>query len=100
MIWYQDADGDGFGDPEAEVEACEPPEGTVAEAGDCDDDDPAVFPDALELLNGMDDDCDGAVDLIYGAEADGWFAKVKIADTSAYEALMDRAAYDAFLETL
>ena len=33
-------------------------------------------------------------------EADGWFAKVKIADASAYEALMDRAAYDAFLETL
>ena len=33
-------------------------------------------------------------------EAEGWFAKVKIADASAYEALMDRAAYDAFLETL
>ena len=33
-------------------------------------------------------------------EAEGWFAKVKIADPSTYEALMDRAAYDAYLETL
>ncbi|MDX5331852.1 MAG: glycine cleavage system protein GcvH [Pseudomonadota bacterium] len=33
-------------------------------------------------------------------EAAGWFAKIKVADPSEYEALMDRAAYDAFLETL
>ena len=30
-------------------------------------------------------------------EASGWFAKVKVADASEYEALMDRDAYDAFL---
>ena len=33
-------------------------------------------------------------------EADGWFAKVKVADTAAIDALMDRAAYEAFLQTL
>ncbi|MFN7231170.1 MAG: glycine cleavage system protein GcvH [Brevundimonas sp.] len=33
-------------------------------------------------------------------EAGGWFARVRIADRAEYEALMDRAAYDAFLETL
>ena len=32
-------------------------------------------------------------------EAAGWFAKVKVADTSEYEALMDRDAYEAFLVT-
>ena len=32
-------------------------------------------------------------------EAAGWFAKVKVADASEYEALMDRAAYEAFLQT-
>ena len=32
-------------------------------------------------------------------EAGGWFAKVKIADKSQYDALMDRAAYEAFLES-
>ena len=30
----------------------------------------------------------------------GWFAKIKVADKAEYEALMDRAAYEAFLGTL
>ena len=30
-------------------------------------------------------------------EAGGWFAKVRIADPAEYEALMDKAAYDAFV---
>ena len=34
------------------------------------------------------------------AEADGWFAKIKVSDVSQLDALMDQAAYDAFLATL
>jgi glycine cleavage system H protein len=33
-------------------------------------------------------------------EAGGWFAKVRVADPAEVEALMDRAAYEAFLATL
>ena len=33
-------------------------------------------------------------------EGDGWFAKIKVSDASQLDALMDRAAYDAFLATL
>ncbi len=33
-------------------------------------------------------------------EAGGWFARVKISDPAEVAALMDRAAYDAFLATL
>jgi glycine cleavage system H protein len=33
-------------------------------------------------------------------EAAGWFAKVKVADVAEVEALMDRAAYEAYLATL
>ena len=33
-------------------------------------------------------------------EASGWFVKIKVADPSEVEALMDRAAYEAFLQTL
>ncbi|GDX79259.1 hypothetical protein LBMAG42_10700 [Deltaproteobacteria bacterium] len=37
-------------------------DGVTDEAGDCDDNDDDVFPGALELCNGVDDNCDGTVD--------------------------------------
>ena len=33
-------------------------------------------------------------------EAGGWFAKIKVSDVAELDALMDQAAYDAFLATL
>ncbi|MDO9609842.1 MAG: glycine cleavage system protein GcvH [Brevundimonas sp.] len=33
-------------------------------------------------------------------EGDGWFAKIKVSDAAELDALMDQAAYDAFLATL
>ena len=33
-------------------------------------------------------------------EAAGWFAKVKLANPAELDALMDRAAYEAYLQTL
>ena len=35
-----------------------------------------------------------------GAEGDGWFFKLRIADAGEAEGLMDRAAYDAYLESI
>lgn len=35
-----------------------------------------------------------------GAEGDGWFMKIKIADPSELTELMDKADYDKFLTTL
>ncbi len=43
---YDDADGDYY----------------ASEAGDCDDNDPAVNPGATETCDGVDQDCDGLVD--------------------------------------
>ena len=61
-IWYADEDGDGYGNAEITVESCDPGDGWVADATDCDDGDAAVFPGADEECNGIDDDCDGLID--------------------------------------
>jgi len=72
MTWYADADLDGYGDPGITTDACTEPSGYIADATDCDDSDPDINPDAEELCNGLDDDCDGVVDpvaLVYGDAA-------------------------------
>lgn len=35
-----------------------------------------------------------------GAEGEGWFFKLRLADVAAVSALLDRAAYDEYLSTL
>lgn len=59
--WTYDGDGDGFGDATGgEVVACSAPDDYVREAGDCDDQDPAVHPRATESCDGtVDSNCDG-----------------------------------------
>jgi hypothetical protein len=52
-----DADGDGF--------ACEL---------DCDDDDDSIHPDADEICDGRDNDCDGSVDEHDAVDASLWYA--------------------------
>lgn len=64
VAWFPDADGDGAGDANASpVMACEAPDGFVSIAGDCRDDEVSISPLVAEVCNGIDDDCDGIVDL-------------------------------------
>jgi subtilisin family serine protease len=62
--WYQDADGDGYGDSGFTTITSSPvaPSGYVAQAGDCNDANEAINPAASEICNGIDDNCDGTVD--------------------------------------
>jgi putative metal-binding protein len=61
--YYQDVDGDGYGNPAVSVPPCSTiPPGYVPLAGDCNDGDPAVHPGATEQRNGLDDDCNGQID--------------------------------------
>jgi hypothetical protein len=60
--YYTDMDGDGAGADTSAVSACVAPEGAVAVGGDCDDADPALSPTAVEVCDGIDNDCDLLVD--------------------------------------
>ncbi len=64
---YADADGDGFGDDGTAITAvagCDPVDvrGRTTIGGDCDDASASRFPRAAELCDGVDQDCDGAID--------------------------------------
>ncbi|MCB9758593.1 MAG: hypothetical protein H6739_02010 [Alphaproteobacteria bacterium] len=73
QTFYQDTDGDGFGDPTTATEACEQTTGYVANADDCDDAVSTVNPDADELCNTLDDDCDGDTDEDDAVDAPTWY---------------------------
>lgn len=45
----------------------------VTVVNDCDDDDPTVYPGAIEVCNGKDDNCDGRVDEGFDKDGDGYF---------------------------
>lgn len=64
QAWHEDLDGDGFGDPRtATWDYCPSHPTRIARGGDCDDQDPAVHPDATErFYDGRDQDCDGLSD--------------------------------------
>lgn len=62
-VWYLDRDGDGFGDTAAPaVVLCAPISGRTPFGGDCNDANPTANPDAKEVCNGRDDNCDGVID--------------------------------------
>ena len=71
---YDDADGDGFGNPDAAHAVCAAAEGQVDNGNDCDDADDAVFGGAVEVCDGIDNNCDGQIDegvtSTYYADAD------------------------------
>lgn len=61
VTYYIDYDGDGFGSSSYTETACDPPDGYVADDSDCDDLDADIRPDAIEVCNGLDDNCDGDI---------------------------------------
>ena len=72
-IWYGDGDADGFGDANTQDRACAAPDGFVADDTDCDDEAAGVNPDAEEVCNEIDDDCDGEVDGVSATDVSTWY---------------------------
>ena len=62
LPWYPDGDSDGFGAEEPVVWSCPDVVGHTLVPGDCDDTNQDVNPQAPEICNGIDDDCDQDVD--------------------------------------
>ncbi|MFN5370558.1 MAG: M4 family metallopeptidase, partial [Bacteroidia bacterium] len=62
--FYADADMDGFGDASIFVNLSVnvAPQGYVSAAGDCNDAAAAINPNATEICNGIDDNCNGQTD--------------------------------------
>jgi len=61
---WVDADRDGYGDPDRQVTSCDDngAGSAVDNDEDCDDDDASVNPEATDVSDGVDNNCDGQID--------------------------------------
>jgi hypothetical protein len=62
VTYYQNLDGDGFGNAAASQASCTPISGYTIVSGDCNDNAATIYPGATELCNSLDDNCDNLVD--------------------------------------
>ncbi len=75
ITYYMDLDGDMYGDPNSPVLGCAIQIGYSPNNLDCDDTDSSINPDAAEVCDGIDNNCDGNIDegflqVTYYADAD------------------------------
>jgi choice-of-anchor B domain-containing protein len=62
-VWYQDGDDDGFGNAAVVLSSCIQPAGYVADDTDCDDIRNDVYPGAPGTAEGIDNNCNGSIDV-------------------------------------
>jgi hypothetical protein len=83
VFYYSDEDSDGFGDDASGVLSCDLVPDAVTLGGDCDDVDPDINPNAQEICDDKDNDCDtltddddddtyGQLEYKVDADGDGW----------------------------
>ena len=59
-IWYQDSDGDGYGDKNNPMNSAQKPFGYVSNNTDCNDSNSSIYPGATEICGDyIDQDCNG-----------------------------------------
>ncbi|MEC7983585.1 MAG: putative metal-binding motif-containing protein, partial [Myxococcota bacterium] len=73
QTWYTDDDGDGYGDLSASTQSCEAPDSGVLNSDDCDDTSNVINPEADEICDGEDNDCDGATDEADAIDESTWY---------------------------
>jgi hypothetical protein len=60
--YYKDADRDGYGDPSVSIQSCKKPRRYVTDNTDCNDSDRKVYPNAEEICDGKDNNCNVQID--------------------------------------
>ena len=60
--WTRDGDSDGYGDSSVSYTSCLSPSGYTEMGDDCDDAVATTYPGADEMMDGVDNDCDGMTD--------------------------------------
>lgn len=60
--YYKDSDGDGYGTDESKCLCVSEGVFRALENGDCNDNNPKVHPEAKEICNEIDDNCNGEID--------------------------------------
>jgi hypothetical protein len=72
--YFQDSDGDAYGNHAVSQLSCSIPTGYVLDSTDCSDANATIHPNASEICNSLDDDCDSKTDedvkLTFYADAD------------------------------
>ncbi len=110
---YEDADGDGYGNPAVTMVGCLPSGGWVMDDSDCDDTRSSVNPSRREVdCNGLDDDCDGVIEcgdissmgVVYDGPSSGDMAGWSVAgvgdvDGDGYADLLVGASLDGHVGT-
>ncbi len=67
ILWFLDADGDGFGTSAVDSMSIAQPRGFVNNDEDCDDTNQLIYVGALELVDNLDNNCDNQVDNFDGS---------------------------------
>ncbi len=69
FTYYLDADNDNYGVDSVSIVADQQPDGYVIRGGDCNDNNPDINPGAVEVVDNLDNNCNGEIDeVIIGTE--------------------------------
>jgi hypothetical protein len=73
LLFYEDADADGYGNDGKTTKACTQPSGYASIGGDCDDGDGTIHPKAAEVVGDeIDQDCSVTETCFVDADDDGY----------------------------
>jgi len=96
VTYYNDADGDGYGTGSGQSLCSNPGQGFATQAGDCNNNNAAVKPGAMEVCDGVDNNCDGTIDNVLSGDGAWQNANVGTANGNATFPPCDAKSNDVF----